>query len=50
MSAVSGTAVQPSEDSYVTAWRADANAEAGNIVASILAYVRSPIFAYRRAQ
>jgi len=50
MSAVSGTAVQPSEDSYVTAWRADTNAEAGNIAASMLAYVRSPIFAYRRAQ
>jgi hypothetical protein len=50
MSATSGNAVQPSEDSYVTAWRADTSAESGNIASAILAYVRSPIFAYRRAQ
>jgi len=50
MTATSGNAVQPSEDSYVTAWRADASAESGNIASAILAYVRSPIFAYRRAQ
>jgi hypothetical protein len=50
MSATSVEAVKPSQDSFVTAWRADANAEGGNIASSILAYVRSPIFAYRRAQ
>ena len=47
---MSGTAYQPSETSYVSAWRADAGAESGNIAASILAYVKSPLFAYRRAQ
>ena len=50
MTAASGTAYQPSETSYVSAWRADAGAESGNIAASILAYVKSPLFAYRRAQ
>ncbi|HEX6277903.1 MAG TPA: DUF1592 domain-containing protein [Polyangiaceae bacterium] len=50
MSATSVVAVKPSRESYVSAWRTDANAEAGNIASSILAYIRSPIFAYRRAQ
>jgi hypothetical protein len=50
MSATSAELVKPSEESYVTAWRADPEAEAGNVASAILAYVRSPIFAYRRAQ
>jgi len=48
--AVSGTAVQASEDSFVTAWQNDPAAEPGGIVASILNYVSSPLFLYRRAQ
>lgn len=48
--AVSGTAVQASEDSFVQAWAANPNAEPGSIVQAILAYAASPIFAYRRAQ
>jgi hypothetical protein len=50
MTAGSGAGYQPSETSYVSAWTADAGAESGNIVSSILAYVKSPLFAYRRAQ
>jgi hypothetical protein len=48
--AISGVAVQPSEDAYIEAWRANPRALAGNIPEAILAYVASPIFAYRRAQ
>jgi hypothetical protein len=48
--AVSGTAVQTSEDSFVESWRANPSAESGNIVQAILAYASNPIFAYRRAQ
>jgi hypothetical protein len=47
--AVSGTAVQASEDAFVEAWRADPAAESGSIVQAMLAYVASPIFAFRRA-
>lgn len=50
MTGSSGTAYQPSEDSYVAAWRVDSEAESGKIIESILAYVKSPLFAYRRAQ
>ena len=50
MTGASGAAYQPSEDSYVSAWRDDSEAESGKIIDSILAYVKSPLFAYRRAQ
>jgi hypothetical protein len=50
MTGTSGATYQASEDSYVTAWQADAQAESGKIIDSILTYVKSPIFAYRRAQ
>jgi hypothetical protein len=50
MTGTSGTAYLSSEDSYVTAWRADAGAESGRIIDSLLAYIKSPLFAYRRAQ
>jgi hypothetical protein len=50
MSANSAAAVQPSEESFVTIWRANTGAESGKIIDSILAYVKSPLFAYRRAQ
>jgi hypothetical protein len=50
MSATSVQATKPSEESYLLEWRRDASAESGNIASAILAYVRSPIFAYRRAQ
>jgi hypothetical protein len=49
MTGASGTAYQPSEDSYVAAWRDDTGAESGKIIDSILAYIKSPLFAYRRA-
>jgi hypothetical protein len=48
--AMSGPAVQPSEDAFVEAWRANPAAEPGSIVEAILAYAASPVFAYRRAQ
>jgi hypothetical protein len=50
MTGTSGEAYLSSENSYVTAWEANAQAESGKIIDSILAYVRSPLFAYRRAQ
>jgi hypothetical protein len=50
MTGTSGATYQPSEDSYVTAWQADTEAETGKIIDSILTYVKSPLFAYRRAQ
>jgi hypothetical protein len=50
MTGTSGATYQPSEDSYVTAWRADTTAESGKIIESMLAYIKSPLFAYRRAQ
>jgi hypothetical protein len=48
--AVSGVAVQTSEDAFVEAWRANSAAEPGSIVEAILAYAASPLFAYRRAK
>jgi hypothetical protein len=48
--AVSGPGVQLSEDSFVESWRANPSAEPGGIANAILAYVESPLFAYRRAQ
>jgi hypothetical protein len=50
LTATSGTAYKPSEDSYVTIWQADTGAASGKIIDAILAYVRSPLFAYRRRQ
>jgi hypothetical protein len=50
MSANSAEAVLPSEESFVTLWRADTGAESGKIIDAILAYVKSPLFAYRRVQ
>jgi hypothetical protein len=48
--AMSGPAVQASEDAFVEAWRANPAAEPGVIVEAIRAYAASPLFAYRRAQ
>jgi hypothetical protein len=48
MTASSGPVYKPSEDSYVSIWAADAGAESGHITDAVLAYVRSPLFAYRR--
>jgi hypothetical protein len=48
--AMSGPAVQASEDAFVEAWRANPAAEPGVVVEAILAYAASPLFAYRRAQ
>jgi len=48
--ATSGIDVQPSEDSFVAAWKGDPDAEPGSIVNSLVTYVTSPLFAYRRAQ
>jgi hypothetical protein len=50
MTGTSGATYQASEDSFVTAWQSDTEAESGKIIDSILTYVRSPLFAYRRAQ
>jgi hypothetical protein len=48
--AVSGPAVQASEDDFVETWQNDPAAEPGGINASIIAYAASPLFAFRRAQ
>jgi hypothetical protein len=48
--AASGVEVQPSEDSFVRLWEKDPVAEPGSITQSIVAYVTSPLFVYRRAQ
>jgi hypothetical protein len=48
-STLSGPAVQASEDSFVNEWSANPEAEAGQLVESIVAYATSPIFAHRRA-
>jgi hypothetical protein len=48
--AMSGSAVQASEDAFVEAWRANPAAEPGSIVEAIVAYAASPAFAFRRAQ
>jgi len=50
IAAESGAAVKKSEDAYIEAWRANPAAEPGSIVESIVTFVTSPLFAYRRAQ
>jgi hypothetical protein len=49
-SATSDAAVKPSEDAFVEAWRAIPAAAQGNILETLVAYVKSPSFAARRAQ
>ncbi len=49
-SATADTAAKPSEDAFVEAWRAIPAAAQGSIVETLLAYVKSPAFAVRRAQ
>lgn len=49
-SASGDAALRPSEDAFVAAWQAIPEAAQGNIVETLLAYVKSPSFAARRAQ
>jgi hypothetical protein len=49
-SATSDAVVKPSEDAFVEAWRAIPAAAQGNILETLVAYVKSPSFAARRAQ
>jgi hypothetical protein len=48
-STLSSEAVRPSEDSFVSEWSANPEAEAGHMIESIVAYATSPLFAHRRA-
>jgi hypothetical protein len=48
-STLSSEAVRPSEDSFVSEWSENPEAEAGHMIESIVAYATSPLFAHRRA-
>lgn len=50
VAAASGASVKKSEDAYVAAWSANPAAEPGSIIESLVTFVTSPLFAYRRAQ
>jgi hypothetical protein len=50
VAAASGASVKLSEDAYIAAWRANPAAEPGSIMESLVTFVTSPLFAYRRAQ
>jgi hypothetical protein len=50
VAATSGEAFVPSEDAFVAAWKADPEAEPGGIINTILTFVESPLFQYRRAE
>ena len=50
VAATSGDPLTPSEDAFIAAWRGDPIAEPGSIVNTILTFVASPLFRYRRAQ
>lgn len=50
VAATSGPSVVASEDAFVEAWRANPAAEAGGVMDSILTFVSSPLFLYRRAE
>jgi hypothetical protein len=50
VAAASGDAFLPSEEAFVAAWAQDPEAEPGSITNSILTFVESPLFQYRRAE
>jgi hypothetical protein len=50
VAAASGASVKASEDAYIAAWSANPAAEPGSIMESLVTFVTSPLFAYRRAQ
>lgn len=50
VAAASGASVKKSEDAYIAAWSANPAAEPGSIMESLVTFVTSPLFAYRRAQ
>ena len=50
VAAASGASVRKSEDAYIAAWSANPAAEPGSIIESLVTFVTSPLFAYRRAQ
>jgi hypothetical protein len=50
VAAISGESFAPSEAAFVAAWQADPEAEPGGIINTILTFVESPLFQYRRAE
>lgn len=50
VAARSDLGVRPTEDAFVAEWEANALAANGNILESLRTFVKSPLFAYRRAQ